>query len=362
MEVFSEYFEQIPTNFNDLKKKLQEKHLVVNVNESLGLFLVKYNKDTCDMSDPLVRKCRGIVARTTDLKAVCVPPFKSEKLENFTKDIFWNEIAIEEFVDGTMINMFYHNEEWLISTRSRIGANCRWIGKKNFNTLFSESNDKIDYDLLDKSFYYTFVLTHPENRIVKEYTEPSLVLVQVGRLNNDKHEVLDLEDQNIGIPIPKIYRESNLNEAIINTNNKDFDFQGLVLKNGNRRSKIRNAKYNYARSLKSNTNNLCYLYFYLSKNMFTQDYLTFFPEHKEFFDSYEERLNTLVKLVHTNYVSYHIKKSIKINDMPYRVRPLCYEVHGQFMKTQQKTTEISIKNYIMTLPIPRILFSIKQDN
>ena len=362
MEVFSEYFEQIPTNFNDLKKKLLQKNLVVNENEKHGLFLVKYNKETCDMSDPLVQKCRGIVARISDLKAVCVPPFKSERLESFSKDIMWNDATVEEFIDGTMINMFYHNDDWLISTRSRIGANCRWIGRKNFNTLFSESNDKIDYDLLDKSFYYTFVLTHPENRIVKEYNEPGLVLVQVGRINNEKHEVLDLEDQNIGIKVPKTYNYPDLNEAILKTNNEDFDYQGLILKNGNRRSKIRNAKYNYARSLKSNTNNLCYLYFYLSKNMFTEDYLTFFPEHTEQFHSYEERLNKLVKLVHSNYVSYHINKTIKISEMPYRVRPLCYEVHGLFMKTQQKTTEVSIKNYLMSLPIPRILFSIKQDN
>ena len=209
--------------------------------------MLKYNKETCDMSDPLVNQCRGLVGKIDSLQLVCLPPIKSEKLESFTNSVEWHETQVEEFIDGTMINMFYHNDEWLISTRSKIGANCRWIGKKNFDILFAESNSNLDWDLLDKQCYYTFVLTHPENRIVKEYTEPSLVLVQVGRIMDGKNELLDLQDQNIGIPTPKTYTMTCLNDAIIFANNQAYDFQGLVLKNGERRSKIRNAKYNYAK-------------------------------------------------------------------------------------------------------------------
>ena len=134
-----------------------------------------------------------------------------------------------------MINMFYNKDSWLIATRSSIGANCRWIGTKNFSKLFEESDNRLDYDLLDKDYFYTFVLTHPDNRIVKEYTEPDIVLVQVGRVVDGKVELLDLEDQNIGVRIPIKYNEACLNDAISFVNNQDYNFQGLVLKKGNDR-------------------------------------------------------------------------------------------------------------------------------
>lgn len=359
MEVLSQYFEETPTNFSQLKKQLNEKNIIIKENTNLGLFLLKYNKELCEMTDPLVQQCRGLVGRIDNLSLVCLPPIKSEKLEQFTNNINWEDIEIEEFVDGTMINMFYYNEEWLISTRSKIGANCRWIGKKNFDILFSESNGDLDWDLLDKQCYYTFVLTHPENRIVKEYSEPSLVLVQVGRVLDGKNELLELRDQNIGIPTPTTYNINNLNEAIVFTNNQTYDFQGLVLKNGNRRSKIRNAKYNYARSLKSNTNNLCFLYFYLKKNMFDYDYLKFYPEHKEYFEKYNNNFEDLVTRVFENYKNYHMMKKISIQDMPFRLRPLCYEIHGIYLSRKENITPEHVKNYLVSLPIPRILFSLK---
>ena len=86
MEIFSEYFDETPQTFLDLKEKLQEKNLVVKENKKLGLFLVKYDKSQCDMTDPLVQKCRGLVGKTEDLSLVCLPPTKSQKQTFFLKN------------------------------------------------------------------------------------------------------------------------------------------------------------------------------------------------------------------------------------------------------------------------------------
>ena len=127
-------------------------------------------------------------------------------------------------------------------------------------------------------------------------------------------------------------------------------------------SKIRNLKYNYARSLKSNTNNLCYLYFYLRQNMFVEDYLRFFPEHTELFKNYEEKFDTLVNSIYDNYKNYHVNKSLKnINDMKYRLRPICFELHGIYIKTKKAITIDIVYNYMLSLEIPQILFTLKQD-
>ena len=38
-------------------------------------------------------------------------PFHIEDLESFTNSVEWHETQVEEFIDGTMINMFYHNQQ-----------------------------------------------------------------------------------------------------------------------------------------------------------------------------------------------------------------------------------------------------------
>ena len=78
----------------------------------------------------------------------------------------WLEVNIEEFVDGTMINCFNHNDSWHISTRSFIGANCKWYSHKKFNEMFEEAKGDMDFSKLNPNICYTFVLKHPENRIV----------------------------------------------------------------------------------------------------------------------------------------------------------------------------------------------------
>ena len=70
---------------------------------------------------------------------MCVPPFKSIKFEEFSLyNPQLSSTIYEEFFDGTMINLFWYGE-WMISTRSKIGANCKWFSNKTFHQLFSES-------------------------------------------------------------------------------------------------------------------------------------------------------------------------------------------------------------------------------
>ena len=54
------------SGFEDSLKILQEKSLIVKDFDKYGLYLVKYDKDLCDMKDPDVRKCRGLIIRKSD--------------------------------------------------------------------------------------------------------------------------------------------------------------------------------------------------------------------------------------------------------------------------------------------------------
>ena len=94
--------------FEESKSILQSKGLVVK--EYGNLYLVKYVKCKSDMKDPDVRKCRGVILEKNSNKLLCVPPQKS--IDNdFYHNLFSDgnvseNVIFEEFIDGTMINLF----------------------------------------------------------------------------------------------------------------------------------------------------------------------------------------------------------------------------------------------------------------
>ena len=357
-----EVLDIINTNdtFASSKEKLKELGLVIKEYPELDLYLVKYDKQKTDMNNATARKCRGLIARISDNKLVCFPPAKSVDITSVYNSIEqWNSLSIEEFVDGTMINLFYHHEQWLISTRSNIGANCNWLSNKNFSTMFEEAC-KLDIETLDKGIFYTFVLMHPENIIVTKYIIPDIVLVSMGTVEDNIYKNLDIYSANIDIKKPIVYNFNNIQEIKRFVGKMDYQQQGIIIKNSyNLRTKIRNPNYNYVKSLKGNTNNLKYLYYENKKKKTIQEYLSFFPDETDMYNKFHQEFIKLIRDLHNFYKQYHIKRSISITKMPFQLRPLCYELHN-IHKTQRKIITFDIiYNYITNLDSGRIVYILK---
>lgn len=349
-------------NFELTKSSLIDLGLCVKEYTDLDLFLVKYDKSSSQMDNENVLTCRGLVGSISKNEIVCLPPIKSLELNNFVEQ-FNKNFTIEEFIDGTMINLFHYNG-WHISTRSNIGANCRWYSKKHFSELFNESNN-IDFDLLDTSIFYTFVLQHPENRIVTTYNEASITLVQAGKIENSEVITLDIFEiaKKYNFNVPNQFEFNNLNDLNIFIEKQNFEFQGVVLKNGLQRTKIRNHNYNYAKSLRGNTKNMKFLYFYLTQQHFLDEYLRFYPENKELFEDLNKDFQSLIDTVFMNYHNYHVKKIItNIKDMNYVSRPFCYELHGIYRETKRPINRTTVLNYMSKLPPARLVFAVNNIN
>ena len=107
--------------FEEAKKILEEKGLVVKSYETREgsstfypeLYIVKYDKSRSLMTDPDVQKCRGLVLSKADNRVVCLVPSKSVSDLEFNQRFssFSDEYSVQDFIDGTMINMFYHNSD-----------------------------------------------------------------------------------------------------------------------------------------------------------------------------------------------------------------------------------------------------------
>ena len=350
-------------NYDDSRKVLESHGLIVKDYSKYGMYLIKYNKDKSNMVNTDVQKCRGVVM-TLDNRILCVPPSKSIDINYFMESVDnFTSIEFEEFIDGTMIQMFYFNDKWNLSTRSSIGANGRWHSKKRFSELFEEASANLQKDKLEIDTCYTFVLNHPENQIVKKYEESNIVLVKATKIVGDDINNISLDDIDIGVDKPKKFQFTDLDDAMKTCYQMNYDEQGLVLKYNKDgvqiRSKIRNPKYNNAKMLRGNSNNLKFQFLELRQQGFLNKYLELFPQYADEFDRYRNELFAVTDNLFNCYKALHVcKPKANIQQIPFEYRPLCYDLHGMYMKTGNITTFARVKNFINTMDTARLLFVI----
>ena len=151
--------------------------------------IVNYNKDILSsITIPIYGLLRSVIVSGYNI--VCFSPPKSISGENFITNypIKTNYIIAYEFIEGTMINVFYDptygaNGCWQISTRNTVGGEIavyRW-STKTINEMFMEAciENKINIQTLNPRFCYSFVLQHPDNKIVTPFKNIRLYLVSV---------------------------------------------------------------------------------------------------------------------------------------------------------------------------------------
>ena len=373
--------------FEKLKEELNAISINVSNVDFLGLYIAKYT-DKTDFSDPRKKYCRGLVMEAGTGYPVMVPPEKSMNFTYFLQLIseeekkndseIWSNVLVEEFVDGTMVNLFHYQGTWHISTRSKIGAKCRFFGNKYFNEMFDEAKGVLDYSLLNPELTYSFVLRHPENRIVTKYETASLVLVQVRR----QYEELDLlpiaeelKEKGLKLTIPKRYSHRNLESVIKQLTDMPFQEQGLVFKYADIRSKLRNEKYTYVKQLRGNNWNEFHTYIEARKNKQISQLLIYYPEYGEQFKKWNEEIKKMTSLLYNCYTNKFIYRTIDWLSIPFELRNHCSEIHNFYKLEKDKETEFInkngrsvekkfkinfeyVKNYFNNLPTKRIIWII----
>ena len=326
--------------------------------------IVKYDKkSTLPHQYYKVGYMRSIVVDTNTKEIVCIAPSKSIPLEELQTECTKNNSPIhyEEFVDGVMINVFWDKgrEKWQYATRSNIGADIRFYiqnsTSKTFRTMFEEALNEcnINLDVLPKVGNYTFVLQHPDNRIVTPVYKPRAVLVEghlYGKAESDEDIIPlfphgtkkeDIEFRKMidehNIPIPEKYQISTIKEARDKyaSRNTDFSCVGVILKDLNQgwRSKIRNPVYEEVKKLRSNIPKLQYLYLVLRQSGSVKKYLEYFREHANEFKNYRNQIHDFTQNLYLNYVDCFIKKKAEINTYPHQYRVCMKALHKIYLDT-----------------------------
>lgn len=340
--------------------------------------VVRYDKNflSCDLI-PSYGLCRSVIINSKN-KVVGFAPPKSISSEQFIQKYSENTpgVVFEQFVEGTMINVFWDDSiglegGWEISTRNTVGATSSFYKSKQsktFRDMFLEaaSENKMDFSILDKKYSYSFVVQHPENRIVVPFKSPQLYLVAVYSINNDNDIItVDAHDSQqfkeffstTSVKFPHYYTFHTYSDLIENSAsmNTRYDIVGVVLHNKltGERSKIRNPVYEQVRNLRGNQPKLQYQYLSLRKEARVGEFLKFYPESKKEFSGFRDQVHLFTNTLFSNYVSCYIKKEKPLKEFSTQYRTHMFNIHQTFINELREkkhfVTNTVVQKYVNDL-------------
>ena len=318
--------------------------------------VIRYLKDfLCVDYVPTYGLCRSVILNSTNNVVGFAPP------KSISSDIFIkmypeknNNLIAQEFVEGTMINVFWDTSiglsgSWEISTRNTVGATSSFFkgtNKKTFRDMFLEAAKESNLVLehLNKDFCYSFVLQHPDNRIVVPFKTPILYLVALyniqiveGNVLVYSHSIEDVKQFNWGpanIQFPKIYQWNSYSELIekYSSMNTSYDILGFVVYNKvtGERMKVRNPVYEQVRQLRGNQPKLQYQYLCLRKEGRVSDFLKFYPENKKEFSSFRDQIHLFTNTLLSNYLSCYVKKERPLIEFSDQYRTHMFNLHKMY--------------------------------
>jgi len=352
----------------DIKKLVEdreyakENNLKVKKDEKTGLFIIKYDKRYLTKDNiSTLGYFRSVITDGVVIKSMA--PTKSIDFDKFKEENKVEDCIVEEFVEGTMINCFYTENGWEIATRSVIGANCSFMQTKSFREMFFEAFEemKLTWELFNPKYSYSFVLQHPDNRIVINFTEKNLVLVAVqhqtflekvlpkalveqkggsGDLPPEGDFVLrvdilseEFQDLRNKIKIPERYPYGENWNKIYNLYSEcNYNILGCIIKNKmGERSKIRNKNYEEVRRLRGNSTKLQYQYYNLRKLKKINEFLKYFPEYDAEFLKMQKEIHSWTQELFDNYRNCFIHKKKKLKDYPFQFRIQMYNLHQLYL-------------------------------
>ena len=300
-------------------------------------FMLRYKKNK--QKTELERKTRGIILDKDTRDIICYPLEGKISLEDFKTKVDWKDIVIEESIDGTLINMYYYNKKWRISTTSTLDGNCFWNSSRSFKDLFLETFKLYSPTMkhLHTHYTYSFILCHSESRNVTLYKTPRLYHILTRDLNT--YNEINL---NIGIPKPKILKLDDINH--IHCNNYDdlwhycsklpFTREGIMLYNKKRqfRTKLKGKKHIIVKNIRGNHSNITYTLLDCmrsSKNSIKK-LLRYYPEYTE----QHKTLVTKIDLIKSELLHIYTEtKKLKNKQFRYttKYKRAIKELHNQYI-------------------------------
>lgn len=289
--------------FEEIKQILSKSPYFIKISEKGSLALFKYSQLNSDFSEPICCECRGLILEKGTWKVVRYAFDKFFNIhESHAAEIDWKSAVGTEKIDGSLISLYYYDGKWNAATNGTIDVYDAPLSKaqetdefRTFGDVWDEAvkQSGLDYSRLSISCTYTFELVSPYSKVILNYDKPEIY--HIGTRSNLTFEECNA---NIGVEKPKEYKFYSKKEYI--------DFVLKYMGNNHEGLVVRDKYFN---RVKIKTE----MYVLMSHEMHTlvdsrgkmnivkavdlvrkneqSEFLSYFPQYKEYFVKVEKELN-----------------------------------------------------------------------
>jgi hypothetical protein len=336
---------------------------LVRDQEDSTFAVIYYDKKRTDMTRPDAGQYRSMIWNKVTNTGVPVAPPRGRSFNDAIADGA-KGFYVEEFIDGTMINIVWDpaTSTWIPFTRTQIGARGHFFGTRPFAELFWEAfrGCGLTEADLDTRVAYSWVLQHPEERIVAAapYGIPRLFLINTTYCDIPKR---------LQPFLPAVYPLKTLEDV------KEFvwsqgrrqgaQFQGVCLKMADgTRYKLRSNEYDEARHLRGNQAKRSYLWLERWSEGRLGHYLRLYPEEACDAETIVNRFKEATQELHSLYLQVYRQKVMPLGQAPQKYRKLLWDLHQAgggayfpnaraFMNKQETPRKLWVVNYEERFPL-----------
>ncbi len=308
--------------------------LIIRDTDDAAYAMIYYDKKTSNMDAQATQWFRSVIWNKVTNHPVCVSPPRGRKF-SAAADAGITDFTVEDFVDGVMINMFYDGQRWRLATRTQLDATGHFYGSRPFALLFHEAMlAKNGGSFTDPALCYSFVLQHPEERIVVpcEYGIPRAYHIGSWHIAADA-TVKAWATDSFSAMRPAIHDIKSLEDVkdrvAIFGKRYGYKWQGFVLKTADgTRYKIRSREYDAARELRGNQANRSFTWLERWTQGRLAEYLKVYPEEQHQAQAVVDAFKMLTQETYNWYQRVYKDKSCPLGQAPRKFRKLLWDAHA----------------------------------
>ena len=346
----------------------------------------------------------------------CVVPSATEFNGSNNNNNSNNNLLVEELVEGTMINVFYHKPngqeegaDWDLATKSCVGGNIVFHSlanqpnneanneannestqppKKTFRRMFLECMNEagLEFDALQKDCCYSFVMQHPNNHIVRQIRAPTLYLIAAYKIDNENLVVEEQcreeqlarinthanEKTLVRLPLQFTDVDLHVLRDIYASANAPYDFPGLVCRERSTderstderstgvRFKFRNPNYECIKNMPGSDAKL--LFQNLSLRQQGKDkvneYLDLHPEHREAFEKVQTDMHAYTAQLFESYIGYYVKRD---RPFPAEFKLHMFHLHRLYKENNERITLERTIAYVNGLTLSQQMYALTKN-
>ena len=344
--------------------------------------LLHYTKGKSNLDLPHVRLFRSVVWDILENRPVSVTPPKSELGESLPPRV--DDIVVMPFYDGVLIGQFLckYTGHVVLHTRTFFGGGNTFYGRKTFGEMADEALSlHPPLPPLTPEWSRSFILQHPENRIVTPVSVPKMIHVYTSVYEASGRVTSQTPTQGA---LPYTVGATETRAQILTRYRSAFSLgptvgpswsgpalgpfdQGLVFYNcrTGQRYKIRTTEYNTVRHLRGNNASLDYTWLSLWQRGDLTSYLRVYPEERVAATALLDRWKMTSSETFQFYKDVFKTHSLFMQQVPPKYKPLLYDLH-QYYKATLRPSGRSVqwedcKRFMNERDIPQMLYILRWD-